>query len=153
MKKKKKQIVKIDRTIKLSAINPLLSLTSVSIFSILLPGHSRVLTRRICPTIKRFFIWWSSPLFSWHWCLIQGWCCKEKLDVSHDKSREEKMAGGKKWLWIQVKYFSLKGSHYIIICFLFNYHYNYNYHCYFQYHQLKEVVCFCHYLFIYILST
>ena len=120
MKKKKKQIVKIDRT-KLSAINPLLSLTSVSIFSILLPGHSRVLTRRICPTIKRFFIWWSSPLFSWRWCLIQGWC-KEKLDVSHDKSKEEKMARGNKWLWIQIKYFSLKDSHYIIICFLFNYH-------------------------------
>ena len=136
MKKKKKQIVKIDRT-KLSAINPLLSLTSVSIFSILLPGHSRVLTRRICPTIKRFFIWWSSPLFSWPSCLIQGWCCKEKLDASHDKSREEKIAGGNKWLWIQIKYFSLKGSHYIIICFSFSYNYNCNCHCYFQYYQLK----------------
>lgn len=70
-------------------------------------------------------------------CDFVGWCCKEKLDASHNKSREEKMAGGNKWLWIQVKYFSLKGSHYIIICFLFNHHYNCNCHCYFQYYQLK----------------
>ena len=42
----------------------------------------KVLTRRICWTIKSFFSWWSFPLFSWPWCLIQGWYCKEKLVAS-----------------------------------------------------------------------
>ena len=29
-----------------------------------------------------FLSWWSFPLFSWPFCFIQGWYCKEKLDVS-----------------------------------------------------------------------
>ena len=44
-----------------------------------------VLTRRICPTIKSFSRWWSFPLFSWHWCMIQWWYYMEKLDVSCSK--------------------------------------------------------------------
>ena len=63
----------------------LYSLTSVWIFSITLLTFLRVLTRRICSSIKSFFSWWSSPLFSWLKCLIQGRCCEEKLDVSHSK--------------------------------------------------------------------
>ena len=43
----------------------------------------KVLTRRICLTVKSFFTWWSFPLFSWPYCLIQGWYCEENLDSSH----------------------------------------------------------------------
>ena len=43
----------------------------------------KMLTRRICLTIKSFFTWWSFPLFSWPYCLIQGWYCEENLDFSH----------------------------------------------------------------------
>ena len=43
----------------------------------------KMLTRRICLTIKSFFTWWSFPLFSWPYCLIQGWYCEENLDSSH----------------------------------------------------------------------
>ena len=42
----------------------------------------KALTRRICLTIKSFFIWWSFPSLLWSECLIQGWYCKEKLDAS-----------------------------------------------------------------------
>ena len=45
-----------------------------------------VLTRRICLTIKDFFRWWSFCLFLWPWCLLQGWYCKEKLDVDASHS-------------------------------------------------------------------
>ena len=31
---------------------------------------------------KSFLSWWSFPLFSWRYCLIQGWYCMEKLDAS-----------------------------------------------------------------------
>ena len=30
-----------------------------------------------------FFSWWSFPLISWLWCLIQGWYFKEKLGASY----------------------------------------------------------------------
>ena len=30
----------------------------------------KVLTRRICSTIKSFLSWWSFLLFSWPWCVI-----------------------------------------------------------------------------------
>ena len=39
----------------------------------------KVLTQRICLTIKNFFNLWSFRLFSWPYCLIQEWCGKEKL--------------------------------------------------------------------------
>ena len=44
---------------------------------------SMVRVRRICLKIKHFFSLWSSALFSWPKCLIQGWSCKKKLDVRH----------------------------------------------------------------------
>ena len=44
-----------------------------------------MLKRRICFTIKTFFSWWSSPLFSWPRCLIQEWYCKENSDASHHR--------------------------------------------------------------------
>lgn len=45
----------------------------------------KLLTVRICLTIKNFFIWWLFPLSSWPWCVIpyEEWCCKETLDASH----------------------------------------------------------------------
>ena len=43
----------------------------------------KVLTRRICLTIRSYFSRWSFPLFLWPHYVIQGWYCKEKLDVSH----------------------------------------------------------------------
>ena len=43
----------------------------------------KVLTRRICLTIKRLFSWWSFPLFSWPSCVTQGRYCEEKLHASH----------------------------------------------------------------------
>ena len=42
----------------------------------------QVLSRRICFTINSFLSWWSFHLFSWHWWVIQGWHCKEKLGAS-----------------------------------------------------------------------
>ena len=44
-----------------------------------------VLPRRICLTIKSFFSRWLFPLFSWPWCVIQGWYREEKLDANHSK--------------------------------------------------------------------
>ena len=43
----------------------------------------KVLTRRICLTIKNFYCWWSFPLISWPKCVIYGLYSKEKLDSSH----------------------------------------------------------------------
>ena len=43
----------------------------------------KVLPRRISLIIKSSFSWWSFPLFSWLWCLIQGWYCKENSDGGH----------------------------------------------------------------------
>ena len=60
------------------------TLTSIKVFSILFSIHSfKVLTRRICLTINNFFGCSQFPLFSWPYCMIQGWYCKEKLDASH----------------------------------------------------------------------
>ena len=64
-------------------VNPLIPNISMHILNSTPLTFPRVLTWRIFSTIKRFFCWWSSPLFSWPQCLIQGWYCKEKLDVSH----------------------------------------------------------------------
>ena len=43
----------------------------------------KVLTRRICSTIRNYFSRWSFPLFLWPHCVIQGCYGDEKLDVSH----------------------------------------------------------------------
>ena len=64
----------------------LYSLTSVCIFSLLLFRHFIGLWQgEFSSTIKSFFSWWSFPLFSWPQCLIEGWFCKKKLDVSDSK--------------------------------------------------------------------
>ena len=55
--------------------------------------YPKVLTRRICLTIKSFLCWWSFPLFSWHWRVIQGWYCKEKLDASHSQGSMVNLMG------------------------------------------------------------
>ena len=68
---------------KWSILNPLLPHISMHILHTVLSTFPRLLTRRICSAIKGFFSWWSCPLFSWPSCLISGWCCKEKLDISH----------------------------------------------------------------------
>ena len=48
-----------------------------------LNAFPKVKTGRICLNIKSFFSRWLFTSFSWPQCLIQGWYCKEKLDVSH----------------------------------------------------------------------
>ena len=63
--------------------NPLHPNISIQILHTVLCTFTKVLTGRICLTIKSFFSCWSFPLFSWHWCVIQWWYCKEKLDASH----------------------------------------------------------------------
>ena len=65
------------------SLNPLLPNISMQILQTVLHTFPKRLTRRICLTIKSCFSWWSSPLFSWLSCLIQGWYGKEKLDASH----------------------------------------------------------------------
>ena len=51
----------------------------------------KVLTRRICLTIKSFFSWWLVPLFLWPWCVIQGWYREEKLDAYHSTGLRVKL--------------------------------------------------------------
>ena len=62
----------------------LYTLTSECIFFLLFSIRGEVLTRRICWKIRSCFSGWSFP---WPWCLIQGWYCKEKLDVSHSSGQ------------------------------------------------------------------
>ena len=56
---------------------------SIHILRTVLCTFTKVLTRRICLTIKHFFTWGSFLLFSWHQYVIQWWYCKEKLDTNH----------------------------------------------------------------------
>ena len=51
---------------------------SMHILHTVLYTFPKVLTRRICLTIKRLFSWWSFPLFSWPSCVTQGRYCEEK---------------------------------------------------------------------------
>ena len=63
--------------------------TSVCIFSILFSIHlPRCWQGELCLTIKSSFSLWSFLLFSWLICLIQLWCCKEKLTDGHSKLEE-----------------------------------------------------------------
>ena len=64
-------------------LNPLHPRISMHILHTVLYIFPKVLTGRICLTINNFLSWWSFPLFSWPWCVIQGWYCKEKLDAGH----------------------------------------------------------------------
>ena len=67
----------------LSQFYPLHPDVSMHILITVIYTFPKVLTRRICLAIKSFFSWWSFHLFLWPQFLIQGWYCKEKLDVSH----------------------------------------------------------------------
>ena len=49
----------------LAILNHFLPNISMNILHTTPQTFPRVLTRRICSTIKSFFSWWSSPLFSW----------------------------------------------------------------------------------------
>ena len=59
--------------------NPLHPNIIMHILHTVLYTFPKVLTRRICLTIKGFFGWWSFFLFSWPYCVIQRWHCKEKI--------------------------------------------------------------------------
>ena len=61
--------------------NPLHTNISIHILQTVLYTFLKVLTRRICSAIKNFFSCWSFPLFSWHYCVIQGRYWREKLDA------------------------------------------------------------------------
>ena len=63
--------------------SPLYPNISLHILHTALCTFPKVLTRRISSIIKSSFSWWSFPLFSWLWCLIQGWYCKENSDGGH----------------------------------------------------------------------
>ena len=56
-------------------LNPLPPDISVHILHTIHYTFPKVLTRRICLIITSCFSWWSFPLFSWPWHLIQGWFC------------------------------------------------------------------------------
>ena len=58
---------------------------SIQILLNVLSTFPKVLTGRMCLTIGSFLNWWSFPLFSWPLHLIQGWCCKEKLEANPTK--------------------------------------------------------------------
>ena len=55
---------------------------SMHILQTVLYTFPKVLTRRICLSIKRFFGWWSLSSYFWPKCMIQRWSC-EKLEASH----------------------------------------------------------------------
>ena len=63
---------------------------SMQILHTVLYTFPRELTRRICVTIKIFFQWWLYPLFLWPYCVIWGWYCREKLDISHPQGSKDK---------------------------------------------------------------
>ena len=56
-------------------LNPLPPDISVHILHTIHYTFPKVLTRRICLIITSCFSWWSFPLLSWPWHLIQGWFC------------------------------------------------------------------------------
>ena len=74
---------------------------------------AKVLTRRICLTIKSLFSWWSFPLFLWLKCVIQGWYCREHLDANYQKVLLGVKGWSREWtsaLSYMVDEVSLKGS-------------------------------------------
>ena len=58
-------------------VNPLQPNISIHILYTVLCTLTKVLTGRICPTIKSFFSWWSFPLLSWHSCVSVMILCGE----------------------------------------------------------------------------
>ena len=77
-----RNVIYLEKNVKFSQIvNPLHPDISMYILHTVLYTLPKVLTRRICLAMKSFFSWWSFPLFSWPYSMIQGWYCKEKLDA------------------------------------------------------------------------
>ena len=64
-------------------INPLHPNISMHILQSFFLSFSKVMTRRICLTIKGFFGWSPFILLLWSLCLIQGWFCTEKSDARY----------------------------------------------------------------------
>ena len=56
-------------------LNPLPPDISIQTLHTIHYAFPKVLTKRICLIITSCFSWWSFPLFSWPWHLIQGWFC------------------------------------------------------------------------------
>ena len=56
---------------------------SMHILHTVLYTFPKLLTRRVYLKIESFCSCWSFPSFSWPQCLIQGWCCKKKLEIGH----------------------------------------------------------------------
>ena len=71
------------------SISPLNPNISTHILYTVLYTFPKVLTRRICFTIKSFFSFWLFTLFLLPKYLTHGWYCYEKLDANH--------SGGKRW--------------------------------------------------------
>lgn len=66
------------------SVNLLHLYISMQIFHSVLLSFFKVLTGRICLTIKSLSSWWSFPLLSTPKCLInKGWTYVEKWDASH----------------------------------------------------------------------
>ena len=68
-----------------TSLSPLHPNVSMHILHTVLYTSPKMLTRRICWTIKTFFSWWLFPLFSWSTCVIQEWYFREKLDALHSQ--------------------------------------------------------------------
>ena len=71
--------------IRIKSLNPLHPNISMHILLTVLYTFPKVLARRICPAIKRFFNWLSFHLFPRPKCLIQGWHWKEKFNAGHSQ--------------------------------------------------------------------
>ena len=69
------------RRIRRCFFKPLHPYISMYILRTVLYIFSKVLTRRVWFTIESYLSGWSFPLFSAPVCVIQGWCCKEKIDA------------------------------------------------------------------------
>ena len=69
-----------------SPLNPRHPIINMHILLTVLHTLPKVLTRRICVTIKS---WWSLPLLSWPQSVIQHCYCKEKLVVSHTQGLKD----------------------------------------------------------------
>ena len=59
-------VSRLPKEYKEGLFNPLHPNISIHILHTVLYTFNKVLTRRICLTIKSFFSWWSFSLFSWY---------------------------------------------------------------------------------------
>ena len=75
----------------IALVNPLHPNINMDILHTVFYTFPKVLTRRVCLSIKRMFSLWSFPLFSWPYCVMQGLYCWEKFDASHSQLKGCKM--------------------------------------------------------------